>query len=79
MSQALGMGMGMPRQDLSAMMGCSNSTTFPTDTIAPGNTIFIDEADMEYVKVEPIEPPTEFEQLSNHKFHELLAKFKETR
>ena len=45
--------------------------------IATGDDLYIDdtEAEAEEVKLKVEEPPDEFTQLSNHKFHELLDRF----
>ena len=42
-----------------------------------GDTLYIDDTEAEAVKIQVEEPPDEFTQLSNHKFHELLDKFSE--
>jgi len=58
--------------DYSLVSGNSIPYTMPTDNLYISNSM------VEEPEVEEVKPPTEFEQLSNHKFHELLDKFNET-
>ena len=78
-SQALGMGLGQAyQQQYYSPQMYGNSITFSTPadtTLHIGNT---DDVSAENVNIEVEELPSEFKQLSNHKFHELLAKFSES-
>ena len=60
--------------------GAGISTSYSPIPITGGscNTLYIDDTEAEEASLKVEEPPDEFTQLSNHKFHELLDRFKET-
>ena len=80
-SQMLGAGMAAQAQgvqfgdSLSPYSSGYNIPLFATTTTSTSNTLYIDNADMDEAKMRVEEPPDEFTQLSNHKFHELLDRF----
>ena len=78
--QALGIGLG---QAVGELVDCQQRAYGAGFLVTPSmgsacDTPYIDDTEAEAVKIKVEEPPDEFTQLSNHKFHELLDRFKET-
>lgn len=79
LGQMLGAGMGQAGEMVDYQQrayGAGYLSTFSTDGSC--NTLYIDDTEVEEVKLKVEEPPDEFTQLSNHKFHELLDRFNKT-
>ncbi len=86
--QALGIGLGQSGQNVGFQQqdyylrahGASVSTPYSpisidTSSYTVADALYIDDTTAEAVKLKVEEPPDEFTQLSNHKFHELLDRF----
>ncbi len=88
--QVLGIGLGQLGQNVdlqqqdyclraygAGMTSSTYSIPIASGSWSPSDTLYIDDKEVEAVKLKVEEPPDEFTQLSNHRFHELLDKFKE--
>ena len=76
-SQMFGMGMATQAQDLSGALGSGMNPycyipSSPDNALTFANCSITTEVNEDE---KPEEPPDEFTQLSNHKFHELLDRF----
>ena len=79
-SQMFGMGMGAQAQGLSGAFGSgmspySSGNYIPIAVTTTTSNTFYDNTITDVAEERIEEPPDEFTQLSNHKFHELLDKF----
>ncbi len=89
MGNVLGMGMGQPGelvdyQQRAYGAGLSSSFSYIPITSGSCDAFYINDveaarAGISVGNIEVEEPPDEFTQLSNHKFHELLDRFKEAK
>ena len=81
-----GMGIGAQRQDVDYAQRAYGNLIRLDATATTSNTLYIDDAEAARAGIsfgEAMddvieEPPDEFTQLSNHKFHELLDRFSES-
>ncbi len=73
----LGMGMGATGQMVDYQQRAYGNYIPITATTTTGTALYIDDVEAGEVRLKVEEPPDEFTQLSNHKFHELLDRFSE--